>query len=125
MTTFNSKETNTFHYLTMVTFRRVRVFKSDFTCQTFIDVLSETKEKHSFKLIGYVIMPDHVHSILNPVECDISLIGKELKGKSGKKIINWLKENDFAASLKKISLPITQKRNHSFAKPQKNDSVSE
>jgi putative transposase len=119
MTVFNSKEQNTFHYLTMVCFDRVPVFKSQIACQIFIDVLAETREKHPFKLIGYVIMPNHVHLILNPVECDISLIGKELKGKSGKRIIDWLKENNYQSSLEKIALPKTQKRNHSFAVWQK------
>src|SRR5882757_11483099 len=94
MTKFNSKEPNTFHYLTMVTFRRVPVFKSEEACHFFVEILAETREKHPFKLIGYVIMPDHVHLIVNPVGCDISLIGKELKGKSAKKIIGWLKENN-------------------------------
>ena len=119
MTTFNSKEKNVFHYLTMVTFRRVPVFKSKEACQFFIDVLKETKEKHPLKLIAYVIMPDHAHLILNPVECDISLIGKELKGKSGKRIVNWLKENSFSTSLEKLKLPKAQKRNHSYAVWQK------
>jgi putative transposase len=119
MTVFNSKEPNTFHYLTMVAFRRVPVFKSEKACQFFIEVLQETRKKHPFKLVGYVIMPDHVHLILNPVECDISLIGKELKGKSGKKIIDWLKEKNFVTSLEKIKLKNPQKRNHSYAVWQK------
>jgi len=71
------------------------------------------------KLIGYVIMPDHVHLILNPVGCDISTVGKELKGKSAKKIINWLKENNYSTSLEKIALTLSQKRNHQYAVWQK------
>ena len=119
MTTFNSKEENIFHYLTFVVFRRVPIFKSEKICQFFIDALRETKEKHPFKLIGYVIMPDHVHLIVNPVGCDIELIGKEIKGRSGNKIINWLKENNYAASLNKIKFKVSQKRNHSYAVWQK------
>ena len=119
MTTFNSTERNTFHYLTMVAFRRTPVFKSEIACQFFVDVLAETRAKHPFKLIGYVVMPDHAHLIVNPVECDISLVGKELKGKSGHKIIGWLKEKGYAASLEKIQLAKTQKRNHSYAVWQK------
>jgi putative transposase len=64
-------------------------------------------------------MPDHIHLIINPVGRDINLIGKELKGKSGKKIIDWLKEKQFLASLEKISLKDRQKRNHSYAVWQK------
>ncbi|MGI8668387.1 MAG: REP-associated tyrosine transposase [Aridibacter sp.] len=119
MTVFNSTKRNMFHYLTKVTFRRVPIFKSEKICQFFTDALRETKENHLFKLVGYVIMPDHIHLILNPIECDISLFGKALKGKSARKIIDWLKLNDFQTSLKKLALPKTQKRNHSFAVWQK------
>lgn len=119
MTQFNSKEPNVFHYLTMVTFNRVPIFKSENVCRFFIEVLNETRARHPFKLVGYVIMPDHVHLIMNPVGCDISLIGKNLKGKSARKIIDWLKENNFENSLKKLLLSAPQKRNHSYAVWQK------
>ena len=119
MTVFNSKKRNTFHYLTMVTFRRVPIFKSEKICQFFINALREAKENHPFKLVGYVIMPDHVHLILNPIECDISLVGKALKGKSARKIIDWLKAENHQTSLEKLALPKTQKRNHSYSVWQK------
>ena len=119
MTTFNSKEPNTFHYLTMVAFRRVPIFKSEIIARFFIEVLTETREKNPFKLIGYVIMPDHVHLILNPLNCDISSLGKMLKGASARRIIDWLKENKQFTSLKKLQLNLSQKRNHRFAVGQK------
>jgi putative transposase len=119
MTTFNSTKRNTFHYLTMVTFKRVPIFKSDKICQFFIKTLKETREKHPFKLVSYVIMPDHVHLILNPISCDISLVGKSLKGRSARKIIDWLKKENHQLSLKKLAFSKTQKRNHSYAVWQK------
>lgn len=103
----------------MVAFRRVPIFSSEKICRIFVDTLLETKEKHPFKLIGYVVMPDHVHLILNPLNCDISLIGKSLKGSSARKAINWLKENNYLASLEKLQLDSPQKRNHTFAVWQK------
>lgn len=119
MTTFNSKEENVFHYLTFVAFRRIPIFKDENICQFFIDALKETKEKHPFKLIGYVIMPDHVHLIVNPLGCDIEIVGKELKGISANKIIKWLKENEYFSSLEKLKLTNEKKRNHSFSVWQK------
>ena len=102
MTTFNSKKENVFHYLTFVAFRRVPIFKSEPICQFFIDALRATKEKHIFKLIAYVVMPDHVHLIVNPLASDIESFGKDLKGRSAKKILDWLKENEHFRSLKKL-----------------------
>lgn len=103
----------------MVTFRRVPIFRSEKICQFFIDVLQETREENPFKLIGYVIMPDHIHLILNPIVCDISLVGKALKGKSARRTIDWLKEENHKSSLEKLALPKAQKRNHSYSVWQK------
>lgn len=119
MTTFNSKEKNIFHYLTFVTFRRVPIFKNETICQFLIDTLEETRGKHRFKLISYVIMPDHVHLIINPSYCDIEIVGKELKGISANKIIKWLKENKYFSSLEKLKLLNSKKRNHSYSVWQK------
>ncbi len=75
--TFNSREPNVLHYLTFVAFQRIPVFKSDQICQFFIDAIRETREKHPFKLAAYVILPDHVHLIVNPLASDIEVVGKE------------------------------------------------
>ena len=113
--TFNSREQNIFHYLTFVTFQRVPVFRSSTICQFFVDAIRETREKHPFKLIAYVIMPDHVHLIINPLKCYIEVIGKELKGRSAHKTIKWLKESGHITSLNKLKRRIPGKRNHSFS----------
>ena len=115
MTTFNSKEENIFHYLTFVVFQRIPIIKNETICQLFIDAIRETREKHPFKLIAYVVMPDHVHLIVNPVGCDIELVGKDLKGKSAKKILDWLKENNHLTSLEKLKRRTIAKRNHSYS----------
>lgn len=94
MRLFKSKEKNTFHYVTTVTYNRVKIFNDETACQIFTDCLNELRSIHPFKLIGYVIMPDHVHLILNPIECDISLIMRKLKGKSAKLILDHLREEN-------------------------------
>jgi len=119
MTIFNSTEENVLHYLTFVTFRRVPIFRSDHICQFFIDALKETRDKHPFKLIAYVIMPDHVHLIVNPLECDIQIVGKELKERSAKKTIDWLKDEGHSVSLNKLRRQIPGKRNHTYSVWQK------
>lgn len=106
MKLFKSKEPNTFHYITAVNFDRMKIFKSDKCCEIFIEVLKEIKEKHPFKLVAYVIMPDHVHLIVNPLECEINKVLMKLKGKSAKLIIDWLKENSYQTSLEKLAINI-------------------
>jgi putative transposase len=119
MTTFNSTQRNVLHYLTFVTFQRVPIFKSPTICQFFIDALKETKEKYPFKLAAYVIMPDHAHLTLNPLGCDIELVGKDLKGRSAKKVLDWLKENNHLESLAKLRRRNPGKRNHTYSVWQK------
>jgi len=119
VTTFNSTKPNVFHYLTFVTFARVPIFRSQEICQFFVDAIRETKQEFPFKLIAWVIMPDHVHLMLNPLNCDIQLIGKTLKGKSAKKILDWLKENGHIRSLDKLKRTHPKKRNHSYSVWQK------
>lgn len=72
MKLYKSNEPNTFHYVTLVTHNRGPVFRSDEACQIFVDVPAEVREKFPYKLIGYVLMPDHVHAIVNNSNSTIS-----------------------------------------------------
>lgn len=103
----------------MVAFRRFPLFKRDEFCEIFADVINETRESHPFKLVGYVMTPDHVHLILNPLNCDISSTGKTLKGRSARRIVDALKTDNDTYALSRISLPKTQKREHRYAVWQK------
>ncbi len=115
MKLFKSHDVNTFHYVTAVTFNRVPVFRSENACSFFIETLAETRNKHPFKLIGYVIMPDHIHLILNPLSRDISDLMRRLKGRSGHLILDWLRVGNHESSLAKLCLSVPQKRSHKHA----------
>jgi len=47
MKLFKSNEPNTFHYVTLVTYNRIPVFRSERACELFVEVLSETREKYA------------------------------------------------------------------------------
>jgi putative transposase len=119
MKLFKSHDPNIFHYTTSVCFKRVPIFRSDRTCQLFIDTLNETRTRCPYKLIGYVIMPDHVHLIVNPLDRDISALMGRLKSISARKILDWLHENNHDGSLAKLALHSPQKRRHTHAVWQK------
>lgn len=111
------------HYVTLVTHNRVPVFRSDKACEIFIDVLRETREKYPYKLIGYVLMPDHVHAIINNRCGTISDWLRRVRGNSARRILNWLREGQHLASLAKLALSHPQKRNNTHALWQKDPSV--
>ncbi len=60
---FKTREPNLVHYVTAVTYDRAPVFRDERACALFVEALAETREKDPFKLIGYVVMPDHAHLI--------------------------------------------------------------
>ena len=84
---FKSKEQNLAHYVTGVTYARVPIFRRDEIYSLFIEALSETRFKDPFKLIGYVLMPDHFHLLANPIELNISKVVGKLKGRSASRIL--------------------------------------
>jgi putative transposase len=115
MKLFKSRDPNTIHYVTSVTFRRVPIFRSDTACSLFINTLDETRSKYPFKLVGYVVMPDHVHLLMNPQSCNISDLMRRLKGISARRILDWLREENRVASLAKLRLDNPQRRAHTHA----------
>ncbi|CAN5355866.1 transposase [soil metagenome] len=102
MRIFVSDDRNTFHYITAVAFNRTRIFQSPIACKILIEVILELKTVHPFKLVGYVLMPDHVHLLINPEHSDLSAILRKLKGKSARHIIDWLKAENHHSSLEKL-----------------------
>ena len=102
---FKSCEQNLVHYVTGVTYRRVPVFLSDHACSLLIEALADTRVKNPFKLIGYVVMPDHFHLLANPLSLDISKVAGKLKGRAASRILRWLRDDGKARSLSKLALP--------------------
>ena len=119
MKLFKSDEPNTFHYVTAVTFKRVPVFRNDYACHLFVDSLAETKSHCTFKLIAYVLMPDHVHMILNPLGKSISEVMRRLKSSSARLILDWLQQDGDEVSLKNLALDVPQTGSHTHALWQK------
>jgi REP element-mobilizing transposase RayT len=101
---FKSKEPNLVHYVTGVTYGRFPIFRSDDACALLIEALATTRENEPFKLIGYVIMPDHFHLLINPLHHDISVIIGRFKGRAAAKILKWLRVTDQKIALKRLQL---------------------
>jgi len=61
------------HELTFSCYQKNRYFISDEICDIFINWLENARVKHAFKLLAYVIMPDHVHLLISPSNEDYSI----------------------------------------------------
>lgn len=115
MRLYKSQTSNMLHYVTTVTHDRVPVFRSARACEIFVGVLCEMRERGLYKLIGYVVMPDHAHLIVNPQDASISSFMRRLKGITARRIVDWLQRESHHESLAKLTLLHPQKQRHSYA----------
>lgn len=71
----------------------LNIFFIDKFCQVIIDNLNYYRKSKNFKLLGYVIMLDHIHLIIWPVgKYNISDIMMNFKEFTAKQIVNYLKQ---------------------------------
>ncbi len=74
------------HYVTGNFLDRIPVFKQEACCQSFIDTLAKLLNEWPCKLIAYVLMPDHLHLIVNPQDGGIREFTGKLKSVSARAI---------------------------------------
>ncbi len=86
-------KTGTARFVTFSCYHNYNLFKADAVKIIFLRHLEELRTKYMFKLYGYVIMPNHVHLVLIPLDgIPLSKIIGELKSLSGREIIShWQK----------------------------------
>lgn len=99
------------HELTFSCYRKRPYFTDANVCEIFIRHLSDIKTKYDLKIWAYVIMPTHIHVLLWPSSpiYDISLIQKELKGRTAKQYADYLKKY-FPERYEKLLVGISDKR---------------
>jgi putative transposase len=61
------------HALTYSCYRKTPWFDDKFACRIFLDSLRLSQLKFRFHLWAYVVMPDHVHLLIWPIEMDYDI----------------------------------------------------
>src|SRR5713101_6773940 len=68
------------HFLTFSCHRRLPLLNTIGARNLFVHALGEIRERYKFLLVGYVVMPDHVHLLISePAKGTPSVILKVLK----------------------------------------------
>jgi REP element-mobilizing transposase RayT len=68
------------HFLTFSCYQRLPLLDSMPPRNLFVQVLDEIRERYEFKLLGYVVMPNHVHLLISEsVKATPSVVLKVLK----------------------------------------------
>jgi putative transposase len=84
------------HGLTFCCFQHADYFVDPIVCEIFIDVLNESRKVYRYYLWAYVVMPDHVHLLIWPMDptYEIGKIESGIKGIASKRYGKYLQEND-------------------------------
>ncbi|MCJ7507141.1 MAG: transposase [candidate division Zixibacteria bacterium] len=107
---------NQVHFITTNVFQRIPIFSNVDYCKIVIQKINFYRKRYDFKLIGYVIMPDHIHLLIQPPEKqNVSSIIRDLKRSIAMEIINHLKGENKAGPLKSLKLPNIKSKNHTFS----------
>jgi len=89
------------YYLTSVAHDRLPIFRTEIIKQIVCNAWSEARGSGEILIFAYVIMPDHSH-VVTDGHREISDVLRFLNGVSAKRILDYLKENEFESSLRKL-----------------------
>jgi putative transposase len=79
---------NHLHFITASTYRRAKLFDSLRFRRHFIRTLAELRAECGFKIVGYVLMPEHFHLLIGPSpSANPSRLVQSLKERTAKFIL--------------------------------------
>jgi|SRR5215831_12258532 len=102
------------HYVTGNVHHRWQIFTRPECCQAFIQECQELRNDWPFKLVAYVLMPDHVHLIVNPRDGRILELTGKLKSQAARRIIRAAPDISFIVGEDEEGNPIHQVWQESF-----------
>ena len=96
------------HYLTSVTHNRLPIFRTDKLKDVVCNALDEARRSGGFLIFAYVVMLDHLH-LLTDNSRSISDTLRFTNGIVARRIIDYLKENNFESSLAKLRIQVRER----------------
>ena len=100
-------------FITAVAKDRLPVFRSDAIKLVTCQALDEARQSGDFLIFAYVIMPDHLHLLTDCPNTSADVL-RYVKGLIGRRVIDYLKENNYQSSLAKLKHE-EWKRKHSYS----------
>ncbi len=90
------------HFLTFSCYRRLPLLRTIRARNVFVRALGKIRERHKFLLVGYVVMPEHVHLLISePPRVTPSVVLKALK----QSVSRDLRKNNRRVSVAQLRLP--------------------
>ncbi len=89
------------YFFTSVTHDRLPIFQTDKLKEIACNALNEARISGKFRIFAYAIIPDHKHIVTGGSRLPSDTL-RYLNGITAKRILDYLKENDFTESLDKL-----------------------
>jgi putative transposase len=96
------------HYLTSVAHNRLPIFQSNNLKEVVCGALNEARDSGGILIFAYVIMPDHIHLITGGRSISETL--RFTNGITAKRVIDYLKGNNFQSSLAKLRIQLRERK---------------
>jgi putative transposase len=75
------------HFITFSCYRRQPLLNSSRAKNAFVEILAEVRERYSFSLVGFVVMPEHVHLLIGePAKGTPSTVVQVLKQRVSRRL---------------------------------------
>ena len=75
------------HFITFTRYRRLPLLRSVRARNAFVNILSEVRDRYGFSLVGYVVMPEHIHLLISePVKGTPSTVIQVLKQRVSRRL---------------------------------------
>jgi putative transposase len=104
------------HFITFSCYRRLPLLKTARARDIFVEELGRVRDETRFRLLGYVVMPEHVHLLISePPQGTPSTVLQKLK----RRVAHRLRKRQKRASAGQIPLPFAkcEEPPHSFWQP--------
>ena len=93
------------HFITFSCYRRLPLLKTARARDVFVKELGKIRDEMGFQLVGYVVMPEHVHLLINePEQGTPSTVLQRLKLRAARK----MRERKRSRSAAQLRLPFAE-----------------
>ena len=83
------------HFITCSCYRRLPFLRSAGSCDRFLSILEQTRQRYRFVVVGYVVMPEHIHLLITEPEVGTpSTVMQVLKQRSARALLPKKKRSD-------------------------------
>ena len=83
------------HFITCSCYRRLPFLSSPRSRDRFVSILEQTRQRYRFVVVGYVVMPEHIHLLITEPEVGTpSTVMQVLKQRTAKTLLPRRKRRD-------------------------------